>query len=167
MSLARAILFVLIAAVIQCVLPAVGRLSVIRLPLVSVAVVYGTLALEFRPAVLLSLFAGLVKDSLDIGPLGCWMFSFLLVTLVFNRYREQVFVGEVPTQALFGCLGCGLASLIFGLIAFMAHAPYFPFMRAITESLSAGAFGLILVPLFSVFIFEPMARNRRMKRRAF
>ncbi|MFC1467560.1 hypothetical protein ACFLQY_02555 [Verrucomicrobiota bacterium] len=167
MSFLWSILLVLISAVLQCVLPAVGRLSFTHLPLVSVVVVYGMLALDFRCAVFLALFAGFVKDSLDIGPVGGWMFAFLVITLIFNRYREQVFAGEVATQALFGCVGCGSASLIYGLVGLLARAPYFPLLRVATASLLAGAFGLVLVPLCAVFVFEPMARKRRLKRRAF
>lgn len=167
MSLLWSILFVLILAVVQCVLPAFGLLSFVHLPLVSVVVVYSMLMLSFRRAVFLSLFAGFVKDSLDIGPVGGWMCAFLVVTLIFNRYREQVFAGEPTTQALFGCLGCGAASLAYGLICMMARAPYFPWSRLVVETLSAGGFGLLLVPLFATFVFEPMGRKRRLRRRAF
>ena len=117
MSLFWSILFVLIASLVQSVLPAVGRLSFIHLPLVSVVVVYSMLMLSFRRAVFLSLFAGFVTDSLDIGPVGGWMCAFLVVTLIFNRYRAQVFAGEVTTQALFGSLGCGAASLTLSWIS--------------------------------------------------
>lgn len=167
MSLLWFILFVLMAAVVQSVLPAVGSLSFIHVPLVSVVVVYGMLGLAFRRAVFLSLFAGFVKDSLDIGPLGGWMCAFLVMTLIFNRYREQVFAGEVAAQALFGCIGCGAASLIYAVVCLLARAPYFPVSRGVMEALQAAGFGMILVPVCAVFVFEPMARQRRLKRRAF
>jgi len=161
------ILFVLIGAAVQSVLPAVGWLGGIHVPLVSVVMVYGMLELPFRRAVALALVAGFIKDSLDIGPLGGWMCAFLVMTFLFNRYRELVFAGEVTTQALFGCLGCGSAFLMYGLVCLLGRAPFFPLSRVVLETLQAAGFGLFLVPLCSVFIFAPLARKRRLKRRAF
>jgi rod shape-determining protein MreD len=167
MSALWSILFVLIAALIQTILPTVGPFSFLSLPLVSVVVVYGVLSFKFTHALQLSLLAGLVKDSLDIGPLGGWMFAFLAVTLFFNRYREQVFAGEIAAQALFGCMGCALASLIYGTVCLMSQAPEFPLSRLVSAPIAAGLSGLILVPLCSIIIFEPLALRQRMKRRAF
>lgn len=167
MSLLWSILFVFVSALLQGVLPAFGRFSFVHLPLISVVVVYSMLMLSFRRAVFLSLLAGFVKDSLDIGPVGGWICAFLVITLIFNRYRSKVFAGEIATQVLFGFVGCGAASLVYGLVCFLARAPYFPVMRILTEPLQAGAFGLLLVPLCATFVFEPMARTRRLKRRAF
>ncbi len=164
MSLLWSVFFVMIAAIVQSVLPVVGEFHFLRLPLVSVVVVYSMLMLSFRRAVFLSLFAGFIKDSLDIGPLGGWMFSFLILTLLFNRYREKVFGGSIIAQALFGCLGCGISAFLFGIICLIMRSTYLSFARIAEESLISAAFGLVLVPLCSILFFEPLARHRNIKR---
>lgn len=104
----------LVAALVQAVVPTTGWTGWAPAPVMCGLVVYYALVRPRGQVLEVALLAGLVEDGLSQTPLGTSSFAYAVAGLVIERYREDVVVRQWTTHIVFGAL-TNLAVTVFAL----------------------------------------------------
>lgn len=155
MNVLALIFALLVAALVQALLPATRWTGYAPVPVMASLVVYYAL-LRSRPMLLAAAVgAGLVQDSLGQMPLGYSVFCYCVAVLIIEHYRDSLLVRQWSTHVTLGLLvnlGVTLATLLLlakdGLIvpdllhtilrlggAMLLGAATAPFIYALLEQL--------------------------------
>lgn len=114
---ALAILFLLaLGTVVQQALPLWPRLGQSPFPVLLALTLYYALHRPLPIALATALAAGLLQDAPGLMPLGFSSVGFAFMALLANRYRDEVFVLEGATQAVFGALAAAMVTLWLYLV---------------------------------------------------
>ena len=118
MNVLALIFALVVAAVVQALLPATRWTGYAPVPVMASVVVYYAL---LRPRAMLlaaAVGAGLVEDSLGQMPLGYTSFCYAVAALVVEHFRETVIVRQWTTHVMFGALvSLGVTAFTFALLA--------------------------------------------------
>lgn len=139
----------LIAAVVQAMLPTTAWTGWAPAPVMGALVIYYALV---RPRALVleaALLAGLVEDSLSQMPLGTSSFGYAVAGLIIERYREDVVVRQWTTHVVFGAL-VSVGVTLFSMLMLMKDGLIQPPVLYIALRL-VGA--LVLGGLVTPFVF--------------
>ncbi|MBW7907544.1 MAG: rod shape-determining protein MreD [Kiritimatiellae bacterium] len=141
----------LIASVLQAMLPTTAWSGWAPAPLMSGLVLY--YSLMHRRALVLeaALLAGLVEDSLSLMPLGTTSFGFAVAGLIIERYRDDVMEHQWTTHVAFGAMlnaGVTLFSMAMLLKDDLIHPPLFHMVLRVIGSFVLG--GLVAPLVFAL-----------------
>jgi rod shape-determining protein MreD len=145
---------VLLAGLLQGMLPAALLLGQAKPPLLAGLVVYYALARPRRDVLWLAVLAGLVQDGLGRIPFGYSSFVFCGLGMLIAHYKDLVFVHETLTHLLFGALMGLLSTLAMYLLLTGSGLLVMPWGAALHKALGSAALGAVLTP----FLFIGCAR---------
>ena len=120
----RAAMFPLIAfgAVVQSLLAVWPMLGSVKPPVLPALVLFYSLKGSRRLMWTAALWAALLQDGLDAGPIGPALIAFPIIGNLAYRVRNEVFPEQLVTQLIFGALGHMLVTLVFFFVFAVTRA---------------------------------------------
>lgn len=140
---------VIVAALLQQLLPGWPLLGGMKPPVLAALVVYYALRRERRELWLTVLLIALLHDGLEIGTFGPALLAFPLIALGANRVRNEVFSDGVVTQMIFGALAAVMITFTTLLIYTASGQRPFEFGLSLLRLFGAVCLGLVTLPLVS------------------
>ena len=133
---------ILLAAAFQARLPTLWWLGGVRLEFVPALVVYGSLTLPRRQAILLAIMAGMAQDALSASPFGLSVLAYGLSALWISGARETLDRDLPWVQMGAGGFTSATVAVIAFFVVGVSFAMLFKFVVVVTIS------GIITVVLF-------------------
>ncbi len=146
-----AIAGILLAAALQARIPTFSWLGGVRVEFLPALVVYATLTMDRRRALVLVLVAGLTQDALSAAPFGISALAYGIAAIVITSLREALDRDLPWVQWSAG----GLTSIIASIIAFFAVG--FTFGNVFKMLVAASIAGMATVVLFFVLDYARLA----------
>lgn len=144
----------LIAAVLQAMVPTTAWTGWAPAPIMGALVIYYALVRPRHLVLEAALLAGLVEDSLSQMPLGTSSFSYAVIGLIIERYREDVVVRQWTTHVVFGALA-NIAVTLFALLMLIKDGLIHPpFVHVMLRLIGALILGGVVTPI----VFHLMER---------
>jgi len=112
MSALALLSMLVIGAMLQAVLPSWIIFGSLRPPILVGLVVYYALTRERSSALRAAFLAGIFQDAMSMIPLGYSSFVLCLIAWLINAVRDNVYVRNWVTHALFGGLAAGVSALL-------------------------------------------------------
>lgn len=139
--------FMIMAAVLQAVLPSWPLLGQAKPPILAAMVVYYALSRSPVEMFWAAMLAGLMQDGLGLIPFGYSSFSFCIMGGIVSRYKEMVFVHESLTHLLFGMVVAGGHTLILYLLLSSAGLLNLSFGQALHKTGGSALLGMLITPV--------------------
>lgn len=153
------LLTMLLGGVLQAVLPTASWLGNMRPPILLALTLHYALTRE-DPPMGAAWLAGLVQDALGMLPLGFSSVCFCGAALLVNRFRREIFAGELLTRAVLGALLAGLTTAALSLMLRLAVVDD-PFRLSFTSVALKVAASFLLGGIWTPLICGGMARMER------
>lgn len=136
------------AGVLQSMLPSIGLLGGVKIPLLVSVVVYYSLNHDTFTGLMAALLAGLFQDVLSpLMPLGYSVFCFSCIALGAARCRKIVSPRIPVVVVLFGAAGAFVSSLILWILLEREDQTSWGIWHGLWKTAGAGILGGIATPL--------------------
>jgi len=161
----RAAMFPLIAlgAVVQSFLAVWPLFASVKPPVLPALVLFYSLKGSRRLMWTAALWAALLQDGLDAGPIGPALVAFPIIGNLAYRVRKEVFPEQFVTQLIFGALGHMLVTLVFFVVFAMTGARPITASFGLLRMVGACLSGMATVPIvfFAMRRIEEAMPQRR------
>ncbi len=147
------VLSILMAALVQALLPALHWFGGARFPVLLGLVLY--YALNHKPwiAIIVAFAGGLLHDGLSQVPLGYTPLLFSIVTVIAGRYRRLVLNEAIVTAAFFGGVSAFVMTLLLYLFLQLNGAVACSMGTAAIRIGGSAILGVVTVPaVFGIMI---------------
>ena len=145
------VIVLMVAALLQLLLPGYASLAQVKFPFLLAGVLYYALNWDLAVVLVAALLAGLLQDILSPMPLGYSAFCFCIAGWIANRWRKLILTESVITPMFFG----GIASMAVTLALYVLLARGDLIENAIgwlfLRMIGAGILGMISTPLMFLF----------------
>ncbi len=141
------IVSLMLASVIQAVLPAWSYMGQAKAPLLLGVVLYFTLQRSLGGALTLAILGGILHDSLCMVPIGFTSFAFVVAVLVINPQKDKIFGEGLVTQFFLGGVSALGISLLLYFMLVTSGQLRISFGSALIKSIGSGILGIIAVPI--------------------
>ena len=102
-----------LAAVLESGLPVMGVFPEWRVPLLWGLTAAAALTWPLKPLLVLAAVAGLLRDTLDLGPPGGSVAGFMIAALLIWRIRRHTLTELLVTRMVCGGVGAVLAGTVY------------------------------------------------------
>jgi len=142
-------ILLLVAGLLQALLPAPARLGQPAWPILPTLVLYFACTRERPMALVVAVTAGVVQDALGLGPLGYSTAALATLVIAIRRYRGEVFESEAVTHVVLGALGAATVTLLTGFLLRANGHIEVPWGTMLVKTAGSAVLGAVLGP--SVF----------------
>lgn len=147
MTVAIMAFLLLLATLVQSLVPAVAWLGTSKWPCLLGVSLYYALAHARGKAITVAILAGIIQDSLSLIPLGYSALCFTLVSLVLFRIREMIFRESLLTLAMVGALSSAMTTLfLYLMLALGSDWAGVPLMWLAVKAGGNALLGLVAAP---------------------
>ncbi|MCF7847738.1 MAG: rod shape-determining protein MreD [Kiritimatiellales bacterium] len=149
--------------VVQSLLPVWPLLGSVKPPVLPALVLFYSLKGSPRLMWAAAIWAALLQDGIDAGPIGPALIAFPIIGNLAYRVRNEVFPEQLVTQFIFGALGHMLVTLVFLLVFTATGARPLAFSFGALRMLGAFLSGMVTLPVvfFIMHRFEESLPQRR------
>jgi len=163
MKSAALVLLIALGAVVQSFLPVWPLFASVKPPVLPALVLYYAFKGSHRVMWAAALWAALLQDGLDAGPVGPALIAFPVVGNLTYRIRNDVFPEQPVTHVIFGALGHMLVTLIFLLIFAVTGVRPVTFSLGLLRMIGACLSGMITVPVV-FFVMQQIEETLPMRK---
>ena len=136
-----------VAAIIQALLPAFRLLGNAPMPILLGVVIYYALSEDRSFMLKAAVLAGILQDGLCMIPLGYSSFVFVLIGTVCGKYRKIVFEQHWLTYALFGSLANAIGTIAMYLLLSATDLFEMPLRYLVLKVCGAWIAGIVVIPI--------------------
>ena len=115
------ILVMMVATLLQTILPGWAILGYARFPLLLGVVLYYALNHKLWIAIGTAFVAGLLQDGMSFVPLGYSAFIFCVIALIAGHYKKMLLSEALVTALFFGAIGSFMLSFMLFMLLNMRH----------------------------------------------
>lgn len=138
---------IVLAALLQAVLPGTPWLGHAKVPALMAVVVYYALARDRSAWLTAAIIAGLVQDGMGFIPFGYSSFAFCVMALMVARFKDLVFVHEAITHMLFGLLAAAGVTLILFILLRTGSQLHMGMGAGLHKTLGTALLGAVATPI--------------------
>ena len=139
----------LLAALVQSLVPATAWLGMSKPPCLLGVVLYYALTHQRTAVIVVAILAGITQDSLSLIPIGFSAFCFTGIGLAVVGMREVLFRESVVTVALLGAMGGAMTTLaLYAMLAVGTDTVSAPMWWLGVKMGGNALLGLVAAPAF-------------------
>lgn len=148
MTAAVMIFLLLLAALVQSLIPAVVWLGISKWPCLLAVTLYYALAHTRGKIVVVGILAGIFQDSLSLIPLGYSALCFTAAGLILYHIREMLFRDSAVTVALAGAVSSAATTLcLYVMLRLGSEWEGIPLRELMIKMGGTALLGLVVAPL--------------------
>ncbi len=138
---------VMVAALLQSMLPGWGAMGQARFPLLMGVVLYASLTMDRRGMLAVAFAAGLIQDALSLLPLGFSSFGYCFGSLLILHWRDQLFGQQAVTHILLGGAFAALTTLLLYILLMSNGTVYIHFGSLVLRLFGSFIMGMFAGPI--------------------
>lgn len=144
----------IMAAVLEAVLPTWTGLGYAHVPLLLGVAVYYAVYYPTVHLLIAAILAGLLQDSLGLVPLGYSAFCFTIVALLVASFREILFIHKHLSHVLVGAICAGSVTLLVYFLLRASGLLVMHFSQLMLRTMGMAILGAFSVPPVIALMFR-------------